>query len=273
MERSVKFQWKEMMILSMCLMTIVSGNKTNLTDLQTDQPYSSSNSCSCIEGQLEKQTLKLTELFNNKLTSLEEQIKALADALAAVQDSAPPQKSTASKDGTAPKDSTDSEDSTSLKDSTAPKDSISQKDSIDPKYSIAPKDGNDPKDSFAPKVCPNGWAQLTKTGACYKMFNEFKTWDDAETDCQLRGGHLVSINSDEEWTFLKGGFLGFWAEGIQEEGLWTWSDGSSWDWNTKWADGQPSGESGDKCLVMSPYDDGQMFDIDCTTAYFYTCEI
>merc|ERR1712227_853186 len=39
---------------------------------------------------------------------------------------------------------------------------------------------------------------------CYFHSSEFKGWEDAESDCRQRGGHLTSIHSDEEHDFLSG---------------------------------------------------------------------
>ncbi|XP_026582001.1 C-type lectin mannose-binding isoform-like isoform X2 [Pseudonaja textilis] len=50
--------------------------------------------------------------------------------------------------------------------------------------------------------CPQDW--LPRNGFCYKVFNDPKNWDDAETLCRKYkpGCHLASIHGGEESTDL-----------------------------------------------------------------------
>ncbi|ETE62015.1 hypothetical protein L345_12230, partial [Ophiophagus hannah] len=50
--------------------------------------------------------------------------------------------------------------------------------------------------------CPQDW--LPKNGFCYKVFNDRKNWNDAETFCRKHkpGCHLASIHGSEESTEL-----------------------------------------------------------------------
>ncbi|KAG5858197.1 snake venom C-type Lectin precursor [Bothrops jararaca] len=50
--------------------------------------------------------------------------------------------------------------------------------------------------------CPSDWSSYE--GHCYKFFQQKMNWADAERFCseQAKGGHLVSIESDEEADFV-----------------------------------------------------------------------
>nr|Q9PSM8.1 RecName: Full=Snaclec coagulation factor IX/factor X-binding protein subunit B; Short=IX/X-BP subunit B; AltName: Full=ECLV IX/X-BP subunit B [Echis carinatus]AAB36402.1 ECLV IX/X-bp beta subunit=Ca(2+)-dependent coagulation factor IX/factor X-binding protein beta subunit [Echis carinatus=saw-scaled or carpet vipers, ssp. leucogaster, venom, Peptide, 125 aa] [Echis carinatus] len=50
--------------------------------------------------------------------------------------------------------------------------------------------------------CSSGWTAYGKH--CYKVFDEPKTWEDAEKFCseQANGGHLVSFRSSKEADFV-----------------------------------------------------------------------
>ncbi|CAJ0601389.1 unnamed protein product [Cylicocyclus nassatus] len=49
--------------------------------------------------------------------------------------------------------------------------------------------------------CPDGWAYLSETNACYKNFL-WATFDDAESLCAAFGGHVASIHSYRENSFV-----------------------------------------------------------------------
>lgn len=58
------------------------------------------------------------------------------------------------------------------------------------------------------------------------------SWSEAENYCKGLGGHLVSINSSEEQTFVESltessSKKNIWIGGYLENGDWKWSDGSS----------------------------------------------
>uniref|UniRef100_A0A194APW6 C-type lectin 7a n=1 Tax=Agkistrodon piscivorus TaxID=8715 RepID=A0A194APW6_9SAUR len=50
--------------------------------------------------------------------------------------------------------------------------------------------------------CPSGW--FSYEGHCYQIFHLFMTWEEAERFCrkQVKGGHLVSIESSDEADFV-----------------------------------------------------------------------
>ncbi|XP_072022195.1 uncharacterized protein [Amphiura filiformis] len=49
-------------------------------------------------------------------------------------------------------------------------------------------------------VCPRKWSQYGR--GCYIVLNKQLSWDAAQTDCQDRGGNLVTVRTQGLWTFL-----------------------------------------------------------------------
>nr|XP_033776612.1 asialoglycoprotein receptor 1-like [Geotrypetes seraphini] len=95
--------------------------------------------------------------------------------------------------------------------------------------------------------CATGWVQYKD--ACYMNYTTRMSWVDAEAKCQSINSHLASIHSVEENDFIyalmgkihnyKAG-LAYWIGGFDtlKEGLYMWTDGSSWDFAT-FGSGQP----------------------------------
>jgi hypothetical protein len=48
--------------------------------------------------------------------------------------------------------------------------------------------------------CPGGWTPFE--GHCYLLVKSSETWADAENDCNRKGGHLTSVHSADENTFI-----------------------------------------------------------------------
>lgn len=80
------------------------------------------------------------------------------------------------------------------------------------------------------------------------VINDYSWWG-AKQDAEERGGHLVTINSEEEFNacaklaaandvvFLR---LGAYVDDVSEWDSTTWITGESFDYQ-KWYDGEPSG--------------------------------
>ena len=86
-----------------------------------------------------------------------------------------------------------------------------------------------------------------------------RTWEQAETNAQNLGGHLVSINSAEENAAVRalGGSSALWIglNDIDSEGTFVWSDGSPVTY-TNWVPGEPNdyfgfGVMGEDCTLMT----------------------
>lgn len=85
-------------------------------------------------------------------------------------------------------------------------------------------------------------------GHYYKVYNGQASWEDAATFCQSVGGHLATITSEEENTFLhdhlvsmglSGAYFGF--SDVNIEGNWRWCTGEEVTF-TNWDSGEPNNE-------------------------------
>ena len=126
--------------------------------------------------------------------------------------------------------------------------------------------------------CSSGWN--LNENSCYRLFPTKKKWDDAETDCVIRGGHLVSITSNIENSFVynlagntggKDVWIGLNDE--QVENSFVWSDGTTCLYR-QWHDDQPNGGNSRDCTKMKKangrWDDKKCSDMN--TKYYYVCE-
>nr|Q71RQ0.1 RecName: Full=Snaclec stejaggregin-A subunit beta-1; Flags: Precursor [Trimeresurus stejnegeri]AAQ15167.1 stejaggregin-A beta chain-1 [Trimeresurus stejnegeri] len=119
--------------------------------------------------------------------------------------------------------------------------------------------------------CPLGWSSYDEH--CYKVFNQRKTWDDAEKFCtqQHKGSHLLSFHSSEEVDFvvsktypiLKEDFVWIGLSDVWSECTKEWSDGTKLDYKA-W-----SGES--ECIA-SKTTDNQWWSRSCNTTYYVVCK-
>jgi len=93
-------------------------------------------------------------------------------------------------------------------------------------------------------------------GHWYLILPTKVSWPEARLMCQLMGGHLACIESNEEWKFALAlaGAQTLWLGGTDEdhEGKWTWINGSPWSFSA-WAPGQPDnfGDGQDYLLFRS----------------------
>ncbi|XP_062507025.1 macrophage mannose receptor 1-like [Corticium candelabrum] len=130
--------------------------------------------------------------------------------------------------------------------------------------------------------CRPGWQQYQ--GSCYRSVTTTANvnWHEAQTVCNDNGGHLPTISSEQENTFVYNmysshcifthrRYLGF-HDGVNE-GHFKWVDDSTSSY-TKWRTNQPdNGGSGEDCTHMYG-DNGEWNDIRCTDKYFncFLCE-
>ena len=117
------------------------------------------------------------------------------------------------------------------------------------------------------------------TGNCYQVFYESKSWGEAEILCLSYGGHLASINSEDENNFIatlmkETGY--FWVGGhdIVTEEAWQWTDHSAWSYSD-WAANKPTKNYGSNCLRYSASPAVGRFysDYSCTYTTYFVCEV
>ncbi|CAJ0601816.1 unnamed protein product [Cylicocyclus nassatus] len=115
-----------------------------------------------------------------------------------------------------------------------------------------------------PAHCDVGWAYYDETDSCYKNFFGLN-FDDAERLCRTVGGHLTSIHTSTENSFVgelaKSGIapekcceLATWI-GLTRPDIpnsnWTWTDGTEVDF-LAWAPKQPDDFRGvERCTVLN----------------------
>ncbi|KAF1394525.1 hypothetical protein PFLUV_G00001220 [Perca fluviatilis] len=131
--------------------------------------------------------------------------------------------------------------------------------------------------AYGEPACPPGWTQFDTR--CFAFYMQRKTWLDAETFCQTAGGHLASIYSAEENTFLQdfifqvtGAHTTSWIGGTDTDkvGTWMWSDGSRLKYKS-WAAGEPNLPGVEDCLLMNWVGFTSWFDWVCTNQASFVC--
>lgn len=122
------------------------------------------------------------------------------------------------------------------------------------------KPSSSPSPSPSPSPTPTPPATtFTLNGHSYELVISDYSWWAAHEDAQAKGGHLVTINSDEEFNkcaalaadndvvFLR---LGAHVDDVSEWSSTTWDTGESFD-NSRWYEGEPSGGGEDYLSMFS----------------------
>lgn len=87
--------------------------------------------------------------------------------------------------------------------------------------------------------------KVPATGYSFNLADQ--TWDKSRSICEKRGGDLISIETEEEWDFIKNEIhnntKGGWHIGlVRENGSWTWVSGRPLT-ICKWGDQQSGGRN------------------------------
>ncbi len=128
--------------------------------------------------------------------------------------------------------------------------------------------------------CPGS----TFGGSCYQFFAAATAWPEAEASCVGWGGHLASVQSAEENTFLDrwvselglplGNGAGLWLGGSDtpQDDNFRWVDGSAFTF-FGWAPGQPNDGTGlADCIEKRNDGSNAWYDRRCSDALPYVCE-
>jgi len=119
-------------------------------------------------------------------------------------------------------------------------------------------------------TCQSGWTEFNNS--CYQFFGSFESWQNSALSCQSLGGHLTSVHSAEEDTFIQsltnGGGKAYWIGGYSSPGGWVWSDQTQFDYPHLY-----DTDSG-QCLFQSTshYGDGWSSHT-CISSFYYICKI
>ncbi|CAL4096397.1 unnamed protein product, partial [Meganyctiphanes norvegica] len=132
-----------------------------------------------------------------------------------------------------------------------------------------------------PPNCATNWTHNADEQRCYKVFSSPSTWGMAENHCKRLGGHLTSVGSAEEQTFIKTlpGFSGLDARyfkiwiGLHQgsETGYEWTDGTP-EGFLDWDGGQPDSDDHREDCVAANKNSMKESDDVCETYYPYVCE-
>ncbi|KAI8496826.1 hypothetical protein Bbelb_254810 [Branchiostoma belcheri] len=127
--------------------------------------------------------------------------------------------------------------------------------------------------------CPSGYTAYG--GACFKAYNEDKTYSQAREVCTADGALLAMPKDRDVDNFVRelknaeNKISHFWF-GLNDgnnEGEWVWEDGTPHDiitdWNL-WQPGEPNGNEGENC---ANYYGSGWNDASCSSAYKFICQL
>ncbi|XP_078685534.1 uncharacterized protein LOC144918546 [Branchiostoma floridae x Branchiostoma belcheri] len=134
-------------------------------------------------------------------------------------------------------------------------------------------------EKYLNQSCPSGYT--TYGGACFKAYNQDKTYSQAREVCAADGALLAMPKDRDVDNFMKelknavNEISHFWF-GLNDgnnEGEWVWEDGTphdiSTDWNP-WQPGEPNGNEGENC---ANYYGSGWNDSPCSSAYKFICQL
>ncbi|XP_013873419.1 ladderlectin [Austrofundulus limnaeus] len=124
---------------------------------------------------------------------------------------------------------------------------------------------------------------------CYLFNDTASTWDDAEAACNQLNAHLTSIQTPDQYAFLRvliekatGANTRTWVGGTNlqdrpitgmQNGAWTWVDGTLFTF-TNWGPGEPNNAGGNEhCMDINVRGQDYVNDENCDTMNAFICVI
>ncbi|XP_061621223.1 type-2 ice-structuring protein-like isoform X2 [Phyllopteryx taeniolatus] len=119
--------------------------------------------------------------------------------------------------------------------------------------------------------CPPAWTEYNKR--CFYYDATVKTWVEAQAHCQLFGGNLASVHSDDENAFIRTLTQGTtWLGGsnCQTTGAWLWMDGTQMLFRF-WCPLKPDNDLTQCCLQTNTGVNKCWDDVPCSAALPFVC--
>ncbi|XP_033759337.1 perlucin-like [Pecten maximus] len=130
----------------------------------------------------------------------------------------------------------------------------------------------------AAAACADGF--IRHEDSCYRLFHSAFTWPEASSFCRSYNTHLVYLDTESEFGFVKAraaeaGGNGFWtgATDALTENEWIWNEtGERLTLTADWAPGEPDHSLGRDCLGLWSKYDYKLSAWDCRTLLKPICE-